>query len=155
MSYRLYKITLKEDGSENAQRYDYEDVTEAEGNFEFQKGLAMENGTFTFLMLLDNIGQIHNGYIAKIGEGTLKPRLYEVKTTNDGDAPKTYPHEDNNGVSADYYKRLGGAKQDKTVIAEMLRAIGANGEPLEYTYWIRPIEPVEPEPEPTPEEPQE
>ena len=146
MSYRLYKITLKEDGSENAQREDYEDVTTAEGNFEFQKGLAMENGTFAFLMLLDNVGQIHNGYIAKIGEGTIKPRLFEVKYTNEEKA-KSYPHEDNNGVSADYYKRLGGAKQDKTVIAEMLRGIGANGEPLEYTYWIRPIEPVEPEPE--------
>lgn len=142
MSYRLYKITLRQDGSENAQRDDYEDVTQAEGAFEVQKGMAMENGTFTFLMLLDNIGQIHNGYIAKIGEGTLKPRLYEVKTTEEGDTPKTYPHETANDVSADYYKRLGGAKQTSSVIAEMLRGIDENGNPLEYTYWVRPIEPV-------------
>lgn len=137
--YRLYKITLREDGSENAQRNDYEDVTEAEGAFEVQKGMAMESGTFTFLMLLDNIGQIHNGYIAKIGEGALKPRLYEVKTTNEGDTPKTYPHDDANGVSADYYKRLGGAKQTADVRAEMLRGIDENGNTLEYTYWVRPI----------------
>lgn len=139
--YRLYKITLRQDGSENAQRDDYTDVTTAEGAFEVQKGMAMESGTFTFLMLLDNIGQIHNGYIAKIGEGTLKPRLYEVKTTtNEGEVAKSYVHEDANGVSADYYQRLGGAKQNDKVRAEMLRGIDENGNQLEYTYWVRPIE---------------
>lgn len=150
--FRLYKITLRQDGSENAQRDDYTDVTTAEGAFEVQKGMAMESGTFTFLMLLDNIGQIHNsqihngqihnGYIAKIGEGTLKPRLYEVKTTAEGETAKSYVHEDANGVSADYYQRLGGAKQTESVRAEMLRGIDENGSPLEYTYWVRPIEPV-------------
>ena len=44
--YRLYKITKKEDGTDNAQRDDFDDVTVAEGTFEFQKGLAMETGTF-------------------------------------------------------------------------------------------------------------
>lgn len=138
--YRLYKITLRQDGSENAQRDDYTDVTTAEGAFEVQKGMAMESGTFTFLMLLDNIGEIHNGYIAKIGEGTLKPRLYEVKTTAEGETAKSYVHEDANGVSADYYQRLGGAKQTESVRAEMLRGIDENGNQLEYTYWVRPIE---------------
>lgn len=138
--YRLYKITLRQDGSENAQRDDYEDVTQAEGAFEVQKGMAMESGTFTFLMLLDNIGQIHNGYITKIGEGTLKPRLYEVKTT-DVETAKSYVHEDANGVSADYYQRLGGAKQTEAVRAEMLRGIDENGNPIEYTYWVRPYVP--------------
>ena len=138
--YRLYKITLRQDGSENAQRDDYEDVTTAEGAFEVQKGMAMESGTFTFLMLLDNIGQIHNGYIAKIGEGTLKPRLYEVKTT-DVETAKSYVHEDANGVSADYYQRLGGAKQTEAVRAEMLRGIDENGNSIEYTYWVRPYVP--------------
>lgn len=152
--YRLYKITLKSDGTEQTSRDEYEDVTLAEGNFEFQKGLAMENNTLTFLMLLDNIGQIHNNYIAKVGEGELKPRLYEVKTTASGDAPKTYAHDTANEVSADYYKRLGGAKQNADVKAIMLRGIGANGEQLEYAYWVRPIEPVEPTPEPEQEQPQ-
>lgn len=150
--YRLYKITLKSDGTENTSRDEYEDVIEAEGNFEFQKGLAMENNTFTFLMLLDNIGKIHkvgkDEYIAMVGEGKLKPRLYEVKTTASGDAPKTYPYNTANEVSADYYKRLGGAKQDANIKAIMLRGIGANGEQLEYAYWVRPVEPVEPTPEP-------
>lgn len=138
--FRLYKITLRQDGTENAQRDDYEDVTIAEGAFEVQKGMAMESGTFTFLMLLDHVGQIHNGYIAKIGEGTLKPRLYEVKTTAEGETAKSYVHEDANGLSADYYQRLGGAKQTEAVRAEMLRGIDENGSPLEYTYWVRPIE---------------
>lgn len=142
--YTLYKVTLKTDGTENAQRDDFEDVTLAEGNFEFQKGLAMETGTFTFLMLLDNIGEIHNGYIAKIGEGTLKPRLYEIKTKSEV-GYKTYPHDTAKEVSADFWKRLGGAKQDADVRATMLRGIDENGNPIEYAYWVRPIE-VEEEP---------
>lgn len=137
--YRLYRITKKEDGTDNAQRDDFDDVTLAEGGFEFQKGLAMETGTFTFLMLLDNIGQIHNGYIAMVGEGTISPRLFEVKTT-DEETPKTYPHNTAEEVSADYWKRLGGAKQEAEVKATMLRGIGANGEQLEYSYWVRPTE---------------
>lgn len=141
--YRLYKITKKEDGTDNAQRDDFDDVTVAEGTFEFQKGLAMETGTFTFLMLLDNIGEIHNNYIAKIGEGTISPRLFEVKVT-DKETPKTYAHDTAEEVSADFWKRLGGAKQNADVKAEMLRGIGANGEPLEYSYWVRPLVPVEP-----------
>lgn len=140
--YTLYKITLKQDGTENPQRYNFEDVTLAEGNFEFQKGLAMETGTFTFLMLLDNIGEIHNGYIAKVGEGTLKPRLYEIKTKDEVNF-KTYPYDTAEEVSADFWKRLGGAKQDADVRSTMLRGIDENGSPIEYAYWVRPIEPTE------------
>ena len=140
--YTLYKITLKQDGTENPQRDNFEDVTMAEGNFEFQKGLAMETGTFTFLMLLDNIGEIHNGYIVKVGEGTLKPRLYEIKTKNEV-GYKTYPHDTTEEVSADFWKRLGGAKQDADVRSTMLRGIDENGSPIEYAYWVRPIEPIE------------
>lgn len=140
--YTLYKVTLKQDGTENPQRDNFEDVTLAEGNFEFQKGLAMETGTFTFLMLLDNVGEIHNGYIAKIGEGTLKPRLYEIKTKNAVEF-KTYPHDTAEEVSADFWKRLGGAKQDADVKSTMLRCIDENGNPIEYAYWVRTIEPTE------------
>ena len=140
--YTLYKVTLKQDGTENPQRDNYEDVTLAEGNFEFQKGLAMETGTFTFLMLLDNIGEIHNGYIAKIGEGTLKPRLYEIKTKNEVGS-KTYPYDTSEEVSADFWKRLGGAKQDADVKSTMLRGIDENGSPIEYAYWVRTIKPTE------------
>ena len=137
MSYRLYKITLNQDGSERPSVDVYDDVTIAEGNFEFQKGLAMENGTFAFLMLLDNIGKIHNGYITKVGEGTIKPRLFEVKTTTE-EATKSYIHDDANGVVADYYKRLGAAKQNTDVKAIMLRGVNENGSPIAYTYWMRP-----------------
>lgn len=140
--YTLYKVTLRADGTENAQRDDFEDVTLAEGNFEFQKGLAMETGTFTFLMLLDNIGEIHNGYIAKIGEGTLKPRLYEIKTKDEVNF-KTYPHDTAEEVSADFWKRLGGAKQDADVRSTMLRVIDESGNPIEYCHWVRTIEPTE------------
>lgn len=139
--YTLYKITLKTDGTENPQRYNYEDATMAEGNFEFQKGLAIETGTFTFLMLLDNVGEIHNNYIAKIGEGTLKPRLYEIKTKNEVEF-KTYPYDTAEEVSAYFWKRLGGAKQDADVKSTMLRGINENGNPIEYAYWVRPIEPT-------------
>ena len=63
-------------------------------------------------------------------------------------ATKSYIHEYAQGVSADFWKRLGGAKQNADVKAIMLRGIGANGEQLEYSYWVRPIEvPEEPEEE--------
>lgn len=139
--YRLYSITRNQDEIEKQSIYEYENVTEAEGNFEQKKGQAMADGKFAFLMLLDNIGQIHDGYITLVGEGTIKPRLFEVKTT-DSEISKVYPQETSEAVSADFYKRLGGAKLDSTVRATMLRGIGANGEQLEYAYWVRPIEPI-------------
>lgn len=145
--YRLYSITHNQDETEKQSIYEYDNVTEAEGNFEQKKGQAMADGKFAFLMLLDEIGRIHDGYITLVGEGTITPRLFEVKTT-DSEVNKVYPQETNAAVSADFYKRLGGAKLDSTVRATMLRGIGANGESLEYAYWVRPIEPVEPEPEP-------
>jgi hypothetical protein len=107
----------------------------------------MADGKFAFHMLLDEIGQIHNNYITIVGEGTITPRLFEVKTT-DSEVNKVYPQETNEAVSADFYKRLGGAKLDSTVKATMLRGIGANGEQLEYAYWVRPIEQEESTPEP-------
>lgn len=139
--YRLYSITRNQDETEKQSIYEYENVTEAEGNFEQKKGQAMADRKFAFLMLLDNIGRIHDGYITMVGEGTITPRLFEVKTT-DAEVSKVYPQETNEAVSADFYKRLGGAKLDSTVKATMLRGIGANGELLEYSYWVRPIEPI-------------
>lgn len=143
--YRLYSITRNQDETEKQSIYEYNGVTEAEGNFEQKKGQAMADGKFAFLMLLDNIGQIHDGYITKVGEGTITPRLFEVKVT-DSEVNKVYPQNTNEAVSADFYKRLGGAKLDDTVKAIMLRGIGANGEELEYAYWVRPIEQKEPTP---------
>lgn len=145
--FRLYSITKNQDETEKQSIYEYENVTEAEGNFEQKKGQAMADGKFAFLMLLDNIGQIHDGYIAMVGEGTITPRLFEVKVT-DSEKNTIYPQNTNEAVSADFYKRLGGAKLDSTVRATMLRGIGANGEQLEYSYWVRPIEQEEPTPEP-------
>lgn len=157
MSYRLYRITRNQDETEKQSIYEYNNVTEAEGNFELKKGQAMADKKFVFLMLLDNIGQIHKRYDEKgkpidtyltiVGEGTIKPRLFEVKVT-DSEKNTIYPYDTNEAVSADFYKRLGGAKLDDTVRATMLRGIGANGEQLEYAYWVRPIEPEEPTPEP-------
>lgn len=137
--YRLYSITRNQDESEKQSIYEYTNATEAEGNFEQKKGQAMADGKFAFLMLLDNIGEIHNNYITMVGEGTITPRLFEVQTT-DSEVNKVYPQETNEAVSADYYKRLGGAKLNDTVRATMLRGIGANGEQLEYAYWVRPLD---------------
>ena len=137
--YRFYRITVDGEGVEHPSLDEYEDVNVAEGNFEFQKGLAMENHSFAFLMLLDNTGAIHKGsYIATVGEGTITPRLFEVKTTTEETA-KSYLHETAYDVSADFYKRIGGAKQNVNVRAEMLRGVDENGNLLEYEYWVRPI----------------
>ena len=145
--YRFYKITKNPDGTDHPSVEPFEDVNIAEGNFEFQKGLAMEEGYFAFLMLLDNNGAIHsdnNGmsYRTTIGEGTIKPRLFEVKTTKKEEA-KSYPHDTAYEVSADFYKRIGGAKQNADVRAEMLRGVDEHGNLLEYEYWVRPITPTE------------
>lgn len=140
--YRFYRITVDGQGVEHPSLDEYEDVNIAEGNFEFQKGLAMENHTFAFLMLLDNTGAIHKGYIATVGEGTITPRLFEVKTTTEETA-KSYLHETAYDVSADFYKRIGGAKQNADVRAEMLRGVDEHGNLLEYEYWVRPITPTE------------
>ena len=141
--FRLYKVIYDSEGKEKGSVDEYTDVITAEGAFEFQKGLAMENKSFAFLMLLDSNGKIHSdayyGYIATIGEGTITPRLIEFKTKAT-EAIKSYLHEDVYDASADFYKRLGGAKQDAEVKSEMLRVIDENGNPHEYTYWVRPIE---------------
>ena len=136
--YRLYVISHNTDGSEKQSVYEYEDVTTAEGNFEQKKGQTMADGKFAFLMLLDNIGKIHDGYIALVGEGTIKPRLFEVKT-KESEVSQIYPYDTAEAVSADFYKRLGGAKLDDTVKATMLRGIDSEGNQLEYAYWVRPI----------------
>ena len=137
--YRFYKITKNQDGTDHPSLDEYEDVNIAEGNFEFQKGLAMENHSFAFLMLLDNTGAIHKGnYIVTVGEGTITPRLFEVKTTTEETA-KSYLHKTAYDVSADFYKRIGGAKQNVDVRAEMLRGVDEHGNLLEYEYWVRPI----------------
>lgn len=139
--YRLYRISKDGEGVEHPALDEYTDVNVAEGNFEFQKGLAMENHTFAFLMLLDNDGTIHNGnYIATVGEGTIKPRLFEVKTT-DTDTAKSYLHDTAYDVTADFYKRMGGAKQNDNVRAEMLRGVDENGRPIVYEYWVRAVLP--------------
>lgn len=137
MAYRLYRITKDAQDVEHPALDEYTDVNVAEGNFEFQKGLAMENHTFAFLMLLDNDGSIHKGsYITTVGEGTIKPRLFEVKTT-DTDTAKSYLHDTAYDVTADFYKRIGGAKQNDNVRAEMLRGVDENGRLLEFEYWVR------------------
>lgn len=142
MAYRLYRISVDGEGVEHPALDEYTDVNVAEGNFEFQKGLAMENHTFAFLMLLDNDGTIHKGgYIATVGEGTIKPRLFEVKTT-DTDTAKSYLHDTAYDVTADFYKRMGGAKQNDNVRAEMLRGVDENGRPIVYEYWVRAYVPT-------------
>ena len=141
MAYRLYRITKDAENVEHPALDEYTDVNVAEGNFEFQKGLAMENHTFAFLMLLDNDGTIHKGsYITTVGEGTIKPRLFEVKTTTT-DTAKSYIHDTAYDVSADFYKRIGGAKQNADVRAEMLRGVDENGRPIVYEYWVRTVLP--------------
>ena len=137
MAYRLYRITKDANNVEHPALDEYTDANVAEGNYEFQKGLAMEEHKFAFLMLLDNNGEIHeNTYLTTVGEGTIKPRLFEVKTTTT-DTAKSYVHDTADEVSADFYKRLGGAKQNADVRAEMLRGVDENGHLLEFEYWVR------------------
>lgn len=41
-------------------------------------------------------------------------------------------------VTANYHSKLGSAKKNSAVKAEMLRGIDGKGNQVEYTYWVRP-----------------
>ena len=101
----------------------------------------MKSQAYTGFMLLiiDNIGKVID---IKQGGDTFKPRLIEVKSLENGDEEEITPYDSTLLVEANFHSKWGSAIKNDKVKAEMLRGIDANGNPLEYTYWVRPIEPV-------------
>lgn len=173
MGYRLFEVVKKSD-KETQRIYptdlktSSQSLTEVAAQFEKRLGDAMkatDEQAHSFL-ILDNTGEVPsdsngNSYIAFVGEGTLEPRLWEVKDYFDEDTQKmvneAIPHhyETNKLVEANYHLFLGNAMLNTNVKAEMLRSIDEKGNVAgKYCYWAR-IDEVPPVTEPTPVEPTE
>lgn len=143
--YRLIEI-VKQNDKESQAIYPYEDYTTAKGDFESKLGANMKTDAYSAytLMILDNTGKaldtVHAG-------DTFRPRLIEVKTTSEEEENIT-PYDSTELVEANFHSKWGSAIKNDAVKAEMLRGIDGSGGEVCYTYWVRPIEPVEPTPEP-------
>jgi len=173
MGYRLFEVVKKSD-KETQRIYPTDLKTSSESLTEvaaqFEKGLgnamkATDEQAHSFL-ILDNTGEIAhddngNSYIAFVGDGTLEPRLWEVKEYFDEDTQawvnEAIPHhyETDKLVEANYHIFLGNAMLNTNVKAEMLRSIDEKGMTAgKYCYWVR-IDEKPPVTEPTPVEPTE
>lgn len=140
--YRLVEI-VKQNGTESQAIYPFEDYTSAKGEFETKVGADMKSDAYSAftLMVLDDIGAVVD--VKHVGEG-LSPRLIEVKTT-DEEVPNISKYDTTDLVEANFHSKWGAAIKNDAVRAEMLRGIDNFGGAVCYTYWVRPIEYVEPE----------
>lgn len=159
--FRLIEITRIAD-TESQAILDFESEVEASGELHSKLGAAMKAETYQaeLLILLDNIGEIvesgshfktyeveeeveteggETETITTEVEYVLSPRLIEVKVT-DSEAANMSKYNSTFDVTANYHSKLGSAKKNLAVKAEMLRGIDGKGNQVEYTYWVRPIE---------------
>lgn len=159
--FRLIEITRVAD-TESQAILDFESEVEASGELHSKLGAAMKAETYQaeLLILLDNIGEIvesgshfktyeveeeveteggETETITTEVEYALSPRLIEVKVT-DSEAANMSKYNSTFDVTANYHTKLGAAKKNANVRAEMLRGIDGKGNQVEYTYWVRPIE---------------
>lgn len=131
--------------------------TELTAEFDTKMGAAIKAEAFKaeLLVAFDHTGKIYSqGYHTKDSEIALSPRLVSVKATEEGETANQYKETDMNILEGDFYSKRGAAKKDENVKAIML--MGINGKSVTVDdYWVRPIEPVEPEPQSEPVEPTE
>lgn len=159
--FRLIEITRIAD-TESQAILDFESEVEASGELHSKLGAAMKAETYQaeLLILLDNIGKIvesgshfktyeveeeveteggETETITTEVEYELSPRLIEIKVT-DSEVANVSKYNTTFDVTANYHSKLGSAKKNLAVKAEMLRGIDGKGNQVEYTYWVRPIE---------------
>lgn len=159
--FRLIEITRISDAESQA-TLDFESEVEASGELHSKLGSAMKTETYQaeLLLLLNNIGEIvESGSHFKTYEVEeeietdggetetttteveyeLSPRLIEIKVT-DREVANVSKYNTTFDVTANYHSKLGSAKKNSAVKAEMLRGIDGKGNQVEYTYWVRPIE---------------
>lgn len=104
-----------------------------------------------FLFAFDDNGKIYGAKSFFKEAATLAYRLITVTTENGVATPNQTPCTDIMDVEAEMYKKQGAAMKKDTVSA--ILTIGTNGGDIIFNEnWVRPIEP---QPEPTPEEPTE
>lgn len=159
--FRLIEITRISD-TESQATIDFASEVEASGELHSRLGAAMKAETYQaeLLLLLNNIGEIvergthfktyeveeeietdggETETITTEVEYELSPRLIEIKVT-DSEAANVFKYNTTFDVTANYHSKLGSAKKNLAVKAEMLRGIDGKGNQVEYTYWVRPIE---------------
>lgn len=155
--FRLIQIVKNtSDEKEVQSTYEYEDGIEAKGEYETKLGNAMKSDLYSdvLMILLDNEGDIVDKckYDKPVeptpseeGEEpqeavkySFKPRLFEVKVTNEEVATLS-KYDSIDEVSANFHVKFGAAIKNAQVKAEMLRGFDGEGNPIKFTYWVRPI----------------
>ena len=137
--FRLIQIVKNtSDEKEVQSTYEYEDGIEAKGEYETKLGNAMKSDLYTdvLMILLDNEGDVVSQ--CKDGDHEFKPRLFEVKVT-DEEVATLAKYESAAEVSANFHVKFGAAIKNSKVRAEMLRGFDGNGGQIEFTYWVRPV----------------
>lgn len=142
--FRLIEITVSND-KETQAIYPYETREMLEGNYEFKLGGAMEANTDELLIGLDASGNVL--FSAKVGNHAFAPRLFEDKVT-DSEEVDLKKYDTVELLNAKFHKIKGSAILNTACKQEILRGFDSDGTSVAYWNWARPINPVEPEPEP-------
>ena len=141
--FRLIQIVKNtSDEKEVQSTYEYEDEIEAKGEYETKLGNAMKSSLYSavLMILLNNEGDIVDQ--CKVGDHEFQPRLFEVKVT-DEEVANLAKYESVAEVSANFHSKWGAAIKNNNVKAEMLRGFDENGGTIEFTYWVRPLSPID------------
>ena len=126
--------------------------TELTAEFDTKMGAAVKADAFKaeLLVAFDSTGKVYaQGYHSKDESVSLSPRLVWVTTDNNGETANQSKANSMTVLEGDFYSKRGAAKKNADVKAIML--MGITGKAISYNctdYWARPIEPVEPQPEP-------
>lgn len=145
--FKLYEFYRKKSETDEKKTYNpFEVQGDAEALFDTKLSNALKatDEVFHFLLILDDVGTV----IAQefVGEGYMNPKLLSFKWDNGVEKLENTSYDVASDVKAEYYAKLGTAKRTETIQGIMLRGVGARGEEIISTYWVRPIDP-EPEEE--------
>lgn len=145
--FKLYEFYRKKGETAEQKTYNpFELQGDAEAFFDTKLSNALKatDEVFHFLLILDDVGSV----VAQefVGEGYMNPKLLSFKWDNGVEKLENTSYDVASDVKAEYYAKLGTAMRNTNIQGIMLRGVGARGEEIIFTYWVRPIEP-EPEPE--------
>ena len=151
---RLLEVTYTND-KETAAIYPTEgqtpfaDETALTAEFDTKMGAAMKAEAYKaeLLVAFDTTGIIYaQGYDSKDETISLSHRLVWVTADDNGEIANQTKENDMKAVEADIYSKRGSAKKNASIKEILL--LGIDGKEVKIdSHWVRPIEPVEPEPE--------
>ena len=139
--FKLYEFYRKKGETAEQKTYNpFEVQGDAEALFDTKLSNALKatDEIFHFLLILDDVGTV----IAQefVGEGYMNPKLLSFKWDNGTEKLENTSYDVASDVKAEYYAKLGTAKRNANIQGIMLRGVGARGEEIISTYWVRPIE---------------